>query len=135
MSFRYRLMRFLSGRYGIDTLFYVLFTLSAVLAFVNIFLRLAVLQIIIYLIMVYALFRVMSRNTLARSRENRAVLGIVNNIKSKIELRRQRKADYTHIYKRCPYCRAVLRLPRKKGKHTTVCPKCNKSFSVRVYRE
>lgn len=135
MDFRYRLMRFLSGRYGIDSLFYVLFALSAGLAFINIFLRLVVLQIIVYIIMIYAFFRVMSRNTLARSRENRAALGIVNNIKSKIDLRRQRRADYTHIYKKCPYCRAVLRLPRKKGKHTTVCPKCNKSFTVRVYKE
>ena len=135
MDFRYRLMQFLSGRYGIDNLFYVLFSLSAVLAFINIFLRLVVLQIIVYIIMIYAFFRVMSRNTLARSRENRAVLGIINNIKSKIDLRRQRRADYTHIYKKCPYCRAVLRLPRKKGKHTTVCPKCNKSFTVRVFKE
>lgn len=134
MSFRYRLMQFMSGRYGTDTLFYVLFTLSAILAFVNIFLHSAILQIVIYLIMIYALFRVVSRNTLARARENRAVLSIVNSIKSKIELRRQRKADYTHIYKRCPYCHAVLRLPRKKGKHGVVCPKCNKSFGVRVYR-
>ena len=135
MGFRYKLMQFLSGRYGVDTLFYVLFTLSAVLAFINIFLRLVLIQIIVYLVMIYAFFRAFSRNTLARARENRAVLSVFGGIKSKIDLHRQRRADYTHIYKKCPYCRAVLRLPRKKGKHTTVCPKCNKSFSVRVYRE
>lgn len=134
MDFRYRLARFMSGRYGTDTMFYVLFCLSAALAFANIFVRSLYVQIIVYLIMIYALFRVFSRNTLARSRENRALLGITNNIKSKIDLRRQRKADYTHIYKKCPHCHAVLRLPRKKGKHTTVCPRCNKSFYVRVYK-
>lgn len=134
MNFRYRLMRFMSGRYGPDVLFYVLFVLSAVLAFINIIVRSWVLQVAVYLIMAFAIFRVFSRNYAARSRENRAAEAAVRKIRNKINLRRQRKADYTHIYKKCPYCRAVLRLPRKKGRHTTVCPKCGKSFSVRVYR-
>ena len=134
MNFRYRLMRFMSGRYGPDVLFYVLFVLSAVLAFINIIVRSWILQVSVYLIMAFAIFRVFSRNYAARSRENRAAEAAVRKIRNKINLRRQRKADYTHIYKKCPYCRAVLRLPRKKGRHTTVCPKCGKSFSVRVYR-
>lgn len=133
MNFRYRLMQFMSGRYGADELFYVLFTISAVLAFLNIFIRSAILQIIVYLIMLVAVLRVLSRNYNARQRENRVVLSIINKIKSINNLRRERKADYTHIYKKCPYCKAVLRLPRKKGKHTTVCPRCNKSFTVRVF--
>ena len=135
MGFRYRLMQFMSGRYGVDYLFYFLFVFSAALAFVNIFLRIVALQIVIYAIMVYALFRVFSRNISARSRENRAVLGVVKRFKDIKNKRKQRKADYNHIYKKCPYCKAVLRLPRKKGKHTTVCPRCNKSFNVRVYKE
>ena len=134
MNFRYRLMRFMSGRYGPDVLFYVLFVLSAVLAFINIIVRSWILQVAVYLIMAFAIFRAFSRNYAARSRENRAAEAAVRKIRNKINLRRQRKADYTHIYKKCPYCRAVLRLPRKKGRHTTVCPKCGKSFSVRVYR-
>lgn len=135
MNFRYRLAQFMSGRYGADALFYVLFTVSAVLAFVNIFLRSVILQIIVYLIMAVAVLRVFSRNYSARARENRAVLSVINKIQSIYGLRRQRKADYMHIYKKCPHCRATLRLPRKKGKHTTVCPRCNKSFTVRVYKD
>ena len=135
MNFRYRLAQFMSGRYGADALFYVLFTISAVLAFVNIFVRSAILQIIVYLIMAVAVLRVFSRNYSARARENRAVISVINKIQSVNSLRRQRKADYMHIYKKCPHCRATLRLPRKKGKHTTVCPRCGKSFTVRVYKE
>ena len=134
MNFRYRLMRFMSGRYGPDVLFYVLFVISAALAFVNIVLRSWILQLTVYLIMAFAIFRVFSRNYAARSRENRAAEAVLRRIRNKINLHRQRKADYTHVYKKCPYCRAVLRLPRKKGKHATVCPKCGKSFSVRVYK-
>ena len=135
MNFRWRLMQFMSGRYGADALFFVMFTISASLAFANIFVRSYLLQMIVYAIMVLAILRVMSRNTAARARENRIALAAVYKIKGMYDVRRQRKADYTHIYKKCPYCRAVLRLPRKKGKHTTVCPRCNKSFSVRVYKD
>ena len=135
MNFRWRLMRFMSGRYGADALFYVLFTISAVLAFINIFVRSVALQIIVYAVILIAVLRVFSGNIAARSRENRAVLGVINKVRSVYNLRRQRKADYTHIYKKCPRCHAVLRLPRKKGKHSTVCPRCNKSFSVRIFRD
>ena len=135
MNFRWRLMQFMSGRYGADALFYVMFAVSASLAFANIFVRSYILQMVVYAIMVLAILRVMSRNTAARARENRIALGVIYKIKEKCEVRRQRNADHTHIYKKCPHCRAVLRLPRKKGKHTTVCPRCNKSFTVRVYKD
>ena len=135
MNFRWRIMRFMSGRYGADALFYVMFALSASLAFANIFVRSYILQMTVYAVMVLAILRVFSRNISARSRENRAVMGAVYKIRNAYNTRRSRKADNTHIYKKCPHCRATLRLPRKKGKHTTVCPRCNKSFTVRVYRE
>ena len=135
MNFRWRLMQFMSGRYGADALFYVMFALSAALAFANIFIRSLAIQLAVYGIMVLAILRVMSRNTAARARENRAVMGAISRIKDKSDIRRSRAADRMHIYKKCPYCKAVLKLPRKKGKHTTVCPRCNKSFTVRVFKE
>lgn len=134
MNFRYRLMQFMSGRYGADALFYVLFTLGAVLALINIFVRSVTLQVAVYVIIAIAVLRVFSRNYPAREKENKIVLSVINKVRSVVGVRRQRRADYTHIYKKCPRCHAVLRLPRKKGRHTTVCPKCNKTFTVRVYK-
>lgn len=132
MNFRYKLMRFMQGRYGIDNLFFVLFALAAVLSLVNSFARWWLLQIIVDVILIYAFYRVLSRNIDARRRENR----FFDNLKSKMQARRnlcrQRKADWNHVYKKCPQCKAVLRLPRRKGKHSTVCPKCNKEFKVIV---
>lgn len=132
MNFRYKLMRFMQGRYGIDNLFFVLFALAAVLSLVNSFARWWLLQIIVDVILIYAFYRVLSRNIDARRRENR----FFDNLKSKMQARRnlyrQRKADWNHVYKKCPQCKAVLRLPRRKGKHSTVCPKCNKEFKVTV---
>lgn len=132
MNFRYKLMRFMQGRYGIDNLFFVLFALAAVLSLVNSFARSWVLQIIVDAILIYAFYRVLSRNINARSRENRLFDNLKNKIQARRNLNRQRKADWNHVYKKCPQCKAVLRLPRRKGKHSTVCPKCNKEFKVTV---
>ena len=134
MNFRYRLMQFMSGRYGVDNLFYVLFGGAMALSVINIFARSVILQLIVYAIIIFAFFRFISRNISARARENQYVNGVINKIIAARNIRRQRRADFTHIYKKCPYCGAVLRLPRKKGKHTTICPKCSKSFRVRVFK-
>lgn len=129
-------MQFMSGRYGVDTTFYVLVISAIVLEVINCFIFFmpvrAVIQIIVYLIMFYALFRVMSRNITARSNENRRVTAVVQKWKSRCDVKRQRRADYTHVYRKCPACKAVLRLPRRPGKHTTVCPKCGREFAVKV---
>ena len=134
MNFRYKLMQFMSGRYGVDGLFCLLFAVAVVLSIVNCFIRSLILQLVVYVIIIYAFFRMMSRNIEARRRENQAFNRLKVKIINKRNVRRQRKADYTHIYRKCPQCHAVLRLPRRKGKHTTVCPKCNKKFKVYVFK-
>ncbi len=134
MNFRYRLMQFMSGRYGIDGLFYVIFGIAVTLSIANCFVRSQLLQIIVYALVIYAFFRVMSRNTAARRRENQWFNKIKTYCVNKRNIYRQRKADYNHVYKKCPRCHAVLRLPRRKGKHTTVCPKCNNEFKVYVFK-
>lgn len=135
MNFRYKLMRFLSGRYGVDKTFYVLFAFAAALALLNCFLRLIYLQAAVYAICIYAIFRMFSRNISARQKEDEIITGWIYKLKNKRRTYRQRKADTTHIYKKCPACKAVLRLPKKKGRHKTVCPKCGKEFSVNVRSE
>ena len=132
MNFRYRLMQFMSGRYGTDNLFYALVTVGIVLSFVNLFFRSFVLQILVYAIIIYAFFRALSRNCEARRKENNIFKEKVNFIKRKKEIYDQRRADKCHVYKKCPSCNAVLRLPHRVGKHKTICPRCNKEFTVRV---
>ena len=134
MNFKYKLMQFMSGRYGVDGLFYALFGISAVIVVINMFLGSIVLQLIVDAILLYAFYRVCSRNIDARRRENQALTRLVFKIREKRNILRMRKADYSHIYKKCPRCHAVLRLPRRKGKHTTVCPKCSKQFKVYVFK-
>lgn len=134
MNFRYKLMRFMSGRYGTDALFYFLFAIAAVLAIANCFVRSLWVQLIVNAIVIYAFFRTFSRNVEARRRENQGFIKLKRIILKKRSLRLQRRADRAHVYKKCPKCRAVLRLPRKKGRHTTVCPRCSKKFKVYVFK-
>ena len=132
MNFRYRLMQFMSGRYGIDRLFYGLFAVAMVISFINLFLRSGILQLVVYAIVVFALLRVLSRNLEARRRENKWFRDKMGILKRKKDLYEQRKADKCHVYKKCPECKAILRLPHRIGKHKTVCPRCNKEFTVKV---
>lgn len=132
MNFRYRLMQFMSGRYGIDKLFYGIIGAAMVISFINIFLRLWALQIIVYVLVFYALFRVLSRNIYARKKENDWFQNKLNFIKKRREFAEQKRADKFHIYRKCPACKATLRLPHRIGTHKTVCPRCNKEFTVKV---
>lgn len=132
MNFRYRLMQFMSGRYGTDNFTYILLMIAAILSVVNVVVRSVALQLVVYSIVIYAFFRVLSRNIEARRRENSFVMEKCNFLKRKLEFYRQRKNDQCHVYRKCPACKAVLRLPHRIGEHTTVCPRCGKEFKVKV---
>ncbi len=132
MNFRYRLMQFMSGRYGTDKLFYGILGLAAAVAFINLIIRSYLLQLVVYALFAIAVFRMLSRNTTARRKENEWFMEKVFSFKKRKEFYDRKKADSLHVYKKCPACKAVLRLPRRVGVHTTVCPRCNKEFTVKV---
>lgn len=48
--------------------------------------------------------------------------------KKKVKL----KTDKDHCFRICPECKANIRLPKKKGKHTVVCPRCRCRFEVKI---
>ena len=132
MNFRYRFMQFMYGRYGLDKLFYGIMALAMVISFINIFVRTLILQFIVYALVIYAIFRFLSRNTYARKKENDWFQDKLNFIKKQRQFAEQRRNDTLHIYKKCPACKAILRLPHRIGVHTTVCPRCGKEFKVKV---
>lgn len=142
MLYRLReaLIRFMSGRYGWDMLGFALWILYMILWFVGLFVRSVVIDVLMLAVLVYELFRFFSRNTYARRRENewfetqyrkvRTVFSPKN--RSYSGKRAKSPKDKEHIFRQCPHCKADLRLPRKRGKHTVRCPRCNERFNVRV---
>ena len=119
------------GRNGSDQLGWASLVLLLVLNTVNLFVKYSsetvhtILSTVVFLLMVWTLFRMFSRNLPKRRRENAWFLNkIVNPIKNG----RARSADKEHKYFTCPNCRTVCRVPRGKGKIIITCPKCGTSI-------
>lgn len=131
---------FMRGRYGADTLYWwsfgailVLWLLRLILSIFRLRTIASILSFISTVILVIAVFRFFSRNTYKRSAENRAFCQFISKHKGKVVLIRDRFRDRkTHVYKKCPKCKAVLRLPKKPGEHTVRCPKCGDRFDVKI---
>ena len=133
MKFRERLSRFRRGRNGSDTLYRVTVWVILILAVANLFLRSPILLAVETALLIWSIFRCFSRNLPARQRENRAFLRFFGRIRGWFVLQKNRIRDRkTHIYRKCPACRKVLRLPKIKGAHTVCCPCCGKKFQLKV---
>ncbi|MCM1136266.1 MAG: zinc-ribbon domain-containing protein [Clostridium sp.] len=120
--------RFMQGRYGSDQLNRFLMFLVLLLFVVSLFgLRFAYLLGII--VLVYAYFRMFSKNIYKRRMENAAYMKYEYRVKQFFATWKrdmiQRKTH--HIY-RCPSCRQKIRIPRGKGKIEIRCPKCGQTF-------
>ena len=121
------------GRYGTDTLskvlLYVYFAFVLICTIVSIFVRSIWFSLFYYVVasalVVWMFSRMFSKNIAARKRENDKFCGFFRLRKNKF---RDRK---THVYRKCPACKAVLRLPKAKGKHFVVCPRCKNRFEVK----
>ncbi len=128
-----KLVRFMAGRYGVDQLYNALIIVCFVLAVINAFIGSTIIYTLMTLFLFWSFFRPLSRNIYKRRAENEKYLKLIKPIKSKISLTIRRiKEIKTHRFRKCPKCKKVLRLPRKKGKHTVVCPCCHNEFEVRV---
>ena len=132
-KFTNKLAGFFYGRYGNDTLNKVLtgiyLTWLIVFTIVDVFVSTIIFTLVGWCVtlalFLWVMFRMMSRNIYARRRENDKFCGFFKLRKNKF---RDRK---THVYRKCKTCKAVLRLPKAKGKHFVVCPKCKSRFEVR----
>lgn len=132
-NFKQKLLTFMYGRYGVDELYYGLFTAWFVLVIVNMFARSSVIYLLETVALVYSIWRVLSRNYEKRRRENAAFLKIWKPVKNYLLYCKDRIKDIkTFRYRKCPKCRAIIKLPNKRGKHTTRCPKCGERFDVRI---
>lgn len=134
---RERLARFMYGRYGNDSLGNFMLVLYLVLAIVSLFVRhsipATVIRVMLAALIVLIFLRMFSRNHYARRKENETFKKLWRPIKNEAILTKNRLRDIKgYRYRKCRHCHAVLRLPRKRGKHTVKCPGCGERFDVRV---
>ena len=135
------LSRFMYGCYGTDGLNKFLFVVYFVLLILGGIIRripkAALLYLVVYLltlgVMFLFFFRTLSRNHYKRRQENLKYYELRNKFTGKWKLQKEKWQNRkTHVYRTCPNCRATIKLPRKKGKHTCTCPKCRVDFKVTV---
>lgn len=124
-----KFIRFMAGRYGADQLSRFLSFLALALIVLNLFFRSKVLWVLGIAALILTYVRMFSKNFEKRRRENERYLrlkyqltGSVRNWADRLKQRR----DY--VFFRCPSCRAMLRVPRGKGKIRVTCRKCGNAF-------
>ena len=130
---RQSLMRFMSGRAGIDQLGIALFYAVILLNILSLIPFLRILSSVAFVVFVVALYRMLSRNTQQRYKENQWWLTKSAPLTTKLRqalVRFRNRKQYRYF--RCPQCRAMLKLPRNVGEVTVTCGSCKHSFKKKA---
>lgn len=129
MNLKEKFYRFMAGRYGADQFSRFLSFLALALIVLNLILRSSFLWLLGLVALVLVYVRMFSRNLEKRRRENERYLQLKNRltggVRNWVDRQKQRR-DY--VFFRCPSCRAMLRVPRGKGKIRVTCRKCGNAF-------
>ena len=140
MKFREKLAAFFYGRYGVDQLYRFLMVVMFIVLLASMVLGFfegtavvcAVLSLLSTALLAYMIFRVLSKNIVARQIENNRYLTVRNKITGWFSLQKRRfKERKTHSFKKCPGCKKTVRLKKIKGEHTVRCPLCSATFKVK----
>ena len=115
------LRKFMYGRYGTDRLSMVILTGGLIASLLSAMIRRFPFNLLFltlsYGLMIWAICRVLSRNTYARYQENRKFMQFFEHLK-----------DRQNRYFSCPKCHQTVRVPRGKGKISITCPRCREKF-------
>ncbi len=132
-NWKQKIASFLYGRYGSDQLGRALLFLYLVFYIVYVFTHMWVFIVLSNVALIFMVFRMFSRKYARRRRENEWFLKLWNPIVSWVKLQFHRVRDCrSSVYRKCPHCKAVLKLPRRRGSHTVRCPRCSERFDTRV---
>lgn len=129
-----KFLKFMNGRYGFDQLYrflllsgVVCLLLSTLLADAPFFASLF--HTVSLLLLVWAIYRVLSHNVEKRYLENLHYLEQLGFLRQQMTLHKERfhqRKDYKFFV--CPACKTNLRVPKGKGKVYITCSKCGNRF-------
>lgn len=130
-----KLAKFMYGRYGADQLSRALTYISLALIVISMFIPRSVqalrsmLIILVLFCLVFSYYRTFSKKLDKRRAENARYLKLQSSIFEWWKLRRDMwKQRKEYKFFKCPSCKAVLRVPKGKGKIRIVCKKCGAAF-------
>ena len=121
--------RFMNGRHGMDQLSLALLYFAILLDVIYLFSRLYVLSLLSTALIIWSIFRVLSRNGGRRYAENQRFMAAISRLSTGFRQWRTRMSNRKEYrYFRCPKCHSMLRLPRGIGEKTVTCGKCKHQF-------
>ncbi|HWR12945.1 MAG TPA: hypothetical protein VN445_14070 [Rectinemataceae bacterium] len=130
---RYALARFMAGRYGVDELYRASNVLCLVLIVAGAFFMSPILNMVLWMLMLWSIFRSFSKNIEKRRRENEKYLSLTKPLRKRFSrLERRIKNVKAFRFRTCPRCKAFIQMPRAKGKRLINCPRCHNEFEARV---
>ena len=130
MRMQMALARFMVGRNGMDHLAYHAMWGSVIFSLLSIFLPVGLISTIL---LIYALFRILSRNVGKRQAENTAYIRFQEKLGRQVrQFFARLKGRKTHKYFRCPSCRNRLRMKRGSGEKMITCPVCSHQFTKKA---
>ncbi len=133
-NLKYKLYRFMQGRYGNDQLNIFLLVFSLLFNIImNIFVgRGTIITIVTLVPLAFFWFRFFSRKVYRRRLENNKFLSLWYKIRAPFKRTKRKFEDKSHKYYKCPKCKQVVRVPSGKGKIEITCPKCKTKFTKRT---
>lgn len=123
-----RFRDWMQGRYGTDQFNRFLSIVILILLVISMFVRNAILDVAIILLMIWEIYRIFSRNIAKRQDENQKYLDIVSRVTGFFRGGMRQAKDRDHLYFKCPNCGQKVRVPRYKGHIEITCPKCRTKF-------
>ena len=123
------LRKFMIGRYGPDHLGVALIVVSLIISLLSNIIRSIPIVYLSYLILILAVFRMLSRNIVKRRAENDRFIRYWWPLRTKISRSWANvRHGKTHKFLKCPSCGNTLRVPKGKGRLQITCPKCGERF-------
>ncbi len=126
------IQRFMYGRYGWDQLNIALLVAYLILSVLSRFFHSHLLGLLATVCVVWAICRMLSRNTEQRRAENAKFLELIRPLIHKYNVSKCRRNDKEHCYFKCPNCGQQLRAPKGKGKISVTCRSCGVSFEEKT---
>lgn len=127
---REKFARFMYGRYGVDELGRTLLYVLLGMVVISMFVKGSFINILIWITLIFAYYRMFSKNHAQRWAENQKYLQLKNRIMMKFRGGAV-QTDREHRIFQCPTCGQKVRVPRGKGKISIHCPKCQNDFVKR----
>lgn len=128
-----KLSDWMRGRNGVDEIVTLTLWIALVVIVINIFARNMVISLIAVALMVYAWFRMSSKDIARRADENQHFLTVVGPLGAWLrDPGKAWKEMRTYKHFQCPNCGQKVRVPRGKGKVRVTCPKCHTKFDAKA---